>query len=106
MVLHDRSERVRAERDHSIAIGTISGIGTFCRQHDKRLGVLWVDAHGDINTPDTSPSGNIHGMPLATVLGYGPAEIKTALAALPPDAGEHATEELLRMALRNRGSAR
>jgi arginase len=61
--------------DHSIAIGTISGIGTFCQQHDERLGVLWVDAHGDINTPDTSPSGNIHGMPLATVLGYGPDEL-------------------------------
>ena len=61
--------------DHSIAVGTISGIGSLCRRTGKRLGVLWVDAHGDINTPDTSPSGNIHGMPLATVLGYGPAEL-------------------------------
>lgn len=61
--------------DHSIAIGTISGIGSVCRHTGKRLGVLWIDAHGDINTPDTSPSGNIHGMPLATVLGYGPAEL-------------------------------
>lgn len=61
--------------DHSIAIGTISGIGSFCRRAGKRLGVLWIDAHGDINTPETSPSGNIHGMPLAAVLGYGPAEL-------------------------------
>ena len=58
--------------DHSIAIGTISGIGSFCRHTGRRLGLLWVDAHGDINTPETSPSGNIHGMPLAAVLGYGP----------------------------------
>jgi arginase len=61
--------------DHSIAIGTISGIGSVCRHTGKRLGLLWIDAHGDINTPDTSPSGNIHGMPLAAVLGYGPAEL-------------------------------
>jgi arginase len=61
--------------DHSIAIGTISGIGSFCRRARKRFGLLWVDAHGDINTPETSPSGNIHGMPLAAVLGYGPAEL-------------------------------
>jgi len=61
--------------DHSIAIGTISGIGSFGHRTGKRLGVLWIDAHGDINTPDTSPSGNIHGMPLATVLGYGPPEL-------------------------------
>lgn len=58
--------------DHSIAIGTISGIGHFAHRLGKRVGVLWVDAHGDINTPDTTPSGNIHGMPLAALLGYGP----------------------------------
>ncbi|MCX7781584.1 MAG: arginase [Negativicutes bacterium] len=53
--------------DHSIAIGTISGV----LQHKKRLGVLWFDAHGDINTVETSPSGNIHGMPVAVCLGLG-----------------------------------
>lgn len=61
--------------DHSIAIGTVSGIAAFGRQQGKQVGLLWIDAHGDINTPETSPSGNIHGMPLATLLGYGAAEL-------------------------------
>jgi arginase len=53
--------------DHSIAIGTIAGVA----QHKKNLGVIWFDAHGDINTEETSPSGNIHGMPVAVSLGFG-----------------------------------
>lgn len=53
--------------DHSIAIGTLAGIS----QHFNNLGVIWYDAHGDLNTADTSPSGNIHGMPLAASLGIG-----------------------------------
>jgi len=53
--------------DHSVAIGTIAGV----LQHKKNLGVIWFDAHGDINTAETSPSGNIHGMPVAVSLGYG-----------------------------------
>lgn len=53
--------------DHSIAIGTLAGIS----QHYKNLGVIWFDAHGDLNTPETSPSGNIHGMPLAASIGLG-----------------------------------
>lgn len=53
--------------DHSIAIGTIAGVV----QHKKNIGVIWFDAHGDINTEMTSPSGNIHGMPVAVSLGYG-----------------------------------
>ena len=57
--------------DHSQAIGTISGIAGKFKEENKKLGVLWVDAHTDMNTPGTSPSGNIHGMPLATMLGYG-----------------------------------
>ncbi len=61
--------------DHSIAIGTISGIAAHCKGKRKKLGVLWIDAHGDINTPSTSPSGNIHGMPLAAVLGLGPRDL-------------------------------
>ena len=61
--------------DHSIAAGTVSGIAAFARRAGKRTGLLWVDAHGDINTPDTSPSGNIHGMPVAALLGYGPDEL-------------------------------
>jgi arginase len=57
--------------DHSIAIGTLAGASRFFRERRKRMGVIWVDAHGDMNTPETSPSGNIHGMPLAISLGAG-----------------------------------
>jgi arginase len=46
--------------DHSMAIGTIAGIANHCKKHKKRFGVIWIDAHADINTPETSPSGNIH----------------------------------------------
>src|SRR5581483_8567696 len=53
--------------DHSIAMGSISGIGRV----RGPIGVLWFDAHGDFNTPETSPTGNVHGMPLAAVMGYG-----------------------------------
>jgi arginase len=55
--------------DHSIAVGTISAVSAHLRTQDKKTGVIWIDAHGDINTPDTSPSGNIHGMSLAALLG-------------------------------------
>jgi arginase len=58
--------------DHSIAAGTVSGIAAFARSRGRTVGVLWVDAHSDINTPATSPSGNVHGMPLAALLGLGP----------------------------------
>lgn len=53
--------------DHSIAIGTLAGVS----KHYQNLGVIWYDAHGDLNTAETSPSGNIHGMPLAVSLGFG-----------------------------------
>jgi arginase len=61
--------------DHSVAIGTVSGIARWYRKRGQRIGVLWADAHTDVNTPDTSPSGNIHGMPLAVLLGHGPPEL-------------------------------
>ena len=57
--------------DHSQAVGTISGIATHFRSQGRELGVIWVDAHTDMNTPETSPSGNVHGMPLSALLGYG-----------------------------------
>ena len=57
--------------DHSIAIGTVSGVSEHFREKGEKIGLIWVDAHGDMNTPESSPSGNIHGMPLATVLGMG-----------------------------------
>jgi arginase len=61
--------------DHSMAIGTIAGVAGYCRDAGKRLGVIWVDAHSDINTPQTSPSGNIHGMPVAASIGIGAPEL-------------------------------
>jgi len=57
--------------DHSIAMGTIAGVSRHFGKKDERIGLLWFDAHGDMNTPETSPSGNIHGMPLAVALGIG-----------------------------------
>jgi len=57
--------------DHSMAIGSIAGIASYCKKHRQKLGVIWVDAHSDMNTDETSPSGNIHGMPLAASLGIG-----------------------------------
>ncbi|MSP54493.1 MAG: arginase [Myxococcales bacterium] len=69
--------------DHSVAIGTISGLARYWRKRGKRVGVLWVDAHTDMNTPDSSPSGNIHGMPLAVLLGHGAKEL-VAIAGSQP----------------------
>lgn len=57
--------------DHSMAIGTIAGISSYCKKNDFTLGVIWIDAHADMNTHQTSPSGNIHGMPLAAAVGLG-----------------------------------
>ncbi len=61
--------------DHAIAIPTFSAIANHYKQQGTEIGLIWFDAHADINTPETSPSGNIHGMPLATILGHGNAEL-------------------------------
>jgi arginase len=61
--------------DHSIAIGTIAGMSNHYRKSGLKLGLIWIDAHADMNTPQSSPSGNIHGMPLACCLGIGPSEL-------------------------------
>jgi arginase len=58
--------------DHSIAVGTVSGMSEAFRRRKQKLGLLWFDAHADMNTPEISPSGNVHGMPMASILGYGP----------------------------------
>jgi len=57
--------------DHSIAVGTLAGLGNHHRRHGRPWGVVWIDAHADFNTPETSPSGNIHGMSLAASAGLG-----------------------------------
>ena len=61
--------------DHSIAIGSFAGVVSHYKKQDKTIGLIWFDAHADINTPETTPSGNIHGMPLAALLGYGAPEL-------------------------------
>jgi arginase len=57
--------------DHSLAIGSIAGVSSYYRKRKEEFGLVWFDAHGDINTPATSPSGNVHGMPFAISLGQG-----------------------------------
>ncbi len=61
--------------DHSVAAGTVAGVAEFYRRQGQKIGLLWIDAHSDINTPESSPSGNVHGMPLAAIMGLGPAEL-------------------------------
>jgi arginase len=61
--------------DHSMALGTITGISSYCKKKNLKLGVIWIDAHTDMNTDETTPSGNIHGMPLAALLGIGNDEL-------------------------------
>jgi arginase len=61
--------------DHSVAVGTVSGVAQHFRQSGQRVGLIWLDAHADMNTPESSPSGNVHGMPLACIAGMGPVEL-------------------------------
>ena len=61
--------------DHSLAAGSIAGVAAHQRRAGRQAGVVWVDAHGDMNTPETTASGNVHGMPLAALLGLGPTEL-------------------------------
>ena len=61
--------------DHSIAIGSFAGVVSHYKKQDQTIGLIWFDAHADMNTPETTPSGNIHGMPLSALLGYGTPEL-------------------------------
>src|SRR5215203_856729 len=69
--------------DHSIAIGSFAGAAAYYRKREQSLGLIWFDAHADMNTPDSTPSGNIHGMPLATLFGLGAPEL-TNIAGFGP----------------------
>jgi arginase len=69
--------------DHCLAIGSISAVARHCRDAKKKLRVLWLDAHADFNTSELSPSGNIHGMPVACLCGFGPREL-TGLSGVTP----------------------
>jgi arginase len=69
--------------DHSVAAGTVSGVAEFYRRQNQKIGLIWIDAHTDINTPESSPSGNVHGMPLAAIMGLGPPELANVLNFSP-----------------------
>lgn len=75
--------------DHSIAMGTVSGVSAHLKTMDRKLGVIWFDAHGDMNLPESSPTGNVHGMPLAHLLGHGNTELSTILGANPAVDAKH-----------------
>ncbi len=75
--------------DHSIAIGSLAGSSGYFRSRNEQLGVVWLDAHGDMNTPGTTPSGNIHGMCLAVSLGLGDARFVNLGGFAPKLTGSH-----------------
>jgi arginase len=72
--------------DHSLAIGSVAALSRFCAEHRKPLAMFWLDAHSDFNVASSSPSGNIHGMPVAVICGHGPPEL-TGLGAESPMLG-------------------
>ena len=75
--------------DHSLAAGSVAATADFVRREQKPLGLIWVDAHGDMNTPASSGSGNVHGMPLASLLGPEPAELSRIGGFSPKVLPEH-----------------
>lgn len=75
--------------DHSVAIGTVAGVSRFFRRKKQKIGLVWIDAHADINTPQTTPSGNIHGMALACCLGLGLPELTRIFGYAPKVAPEN-----------------
>ncbi len=69
--------------DHSIAMGSVSGLAAYHRERGEHMGLLWFDAHGDLNVPGSSPSGNIHGMPLSHLIGQGDKDLTHILGFSP-----------------------
>src|SRR5688572_24022859 len=69
--------------DHCLGIGSISAVARHCREANKKLRVLWLDAHADFNTNELTPSGNIHGMPVACLCGHGPQPLVEMSGAVP-----------------------
>jgi arginase len=88
-VLHSGGIPIVLGGDHSLGAGSVAATADFLRKDDKALGLLWVDAHGDINTPASSGSGNVHGMPLAALLGPEPAELSRIGGFSPKVLPEH-----------------
>jgi len=87
--LHSGGIPVVLGGDHSLAAGSVAATADFLRKDDKPLGLLWVDAHGDMNTPASSDSGNVHGMPLAALLGPEPSELSRIGGFSPKVLPEH-----------------
>ena len=75
--------------DHSLAAGSVAGTATALHERGERVGLIWLDAHADLNTPETSPSGNVHGMPVAHLLGRGDRTLATLSTAAPAVLPEH-----------------
>ena len=75
--------------DHSLSAGSVSATADYLRRDGKPLGLIWVDAHGDMNTPSSSTSGNVHGMPLASLLGPEPSELSRIGGFSPKVLPEH-----------------
>jgi arginase len=82
-ILRDGELPIVLGGDHSIAVGSISGVASYYRERNETIGLIWFDAHADMNTPETSPSGNVHGMPLSALFGYGAPEL-TNIAGFAP----------------------
>jgi arginase len=75
--------------DHSMAVGSVAGLAEFYHRQNQKVGLIWMDAHSDINTPGTSPSGNVHGMPLGAIMGLGPTELANLYGWSPKIAPEN-----------------
>jgi arginase len=75
--------------DHSLAMGSVAGVAQAFRERGTQLGLLWFDAHGDMNVPESSPSGNVHGMPLAHLIGMGSAMLRDIGGFSPKVRVEH-----------------
>ena len=75
--------------DHSLAMGSVAGVSAHYRERGEDIGLLWIDAHADMNTPDSSPSGNVHGMPLAHLLGYGDDRLNNIAGCRPAVKPQH-----------------
>jgi arginase len=75
--------------DHSIAVGTQAGVSKYFRDRKQAIGCIWIDAHADMNTPESTPSGNVHGMPFAATLGFGPEPLAKIFDYTPKIAPKH-----------------
>jgi arginase len=86
--------------DHCLGLGSISAVARYCAEAGKKLRVLWLDAHTDFNTSDLTPSGNVHGMPVACLCGFGPTEL-THLARMPGGGPALQTNQIRQIGIRS-----